>query len=206
MRRAATQRSGHSNGIGGKVGSACLLAVASLIGGVDPAAAAAPAAYVSDAAQSRLEFSGIQAGAEFRAQFKSFTTAVALAPDNVAAAHIEVQITLNSLDSMDADRDKTMRGPEFFDVAHSPVARYTTTSITKTASGYAALGTLTLRGVSKPVPITFQFVPAASGAKLEGDAKVQRLDFGVGTGEWKSTEWVGNEVKVHFSLALRPQP
>jgi hypothetical protein len=31
---------------------------------------------------------------------------------------------------------------------------------------------------------------------------VKRLDFGVGQGDWKSTEWVGNDVTVTFNLRL----
>ena len=106
---------------------------------------------------------------------------------------------------MDKDRDTTMRGPDIFDVAHCPTAHYVTRSVTKTAAGYAAVGALTLRGVTKDVPIDFQFTPSRAGAKLEGTAKLKRLDFGVGQGDWKSTEWVADEVKISFSLVLKPK-
>jgi hypothetical protein len=33
---------------------------------------------------------------------------------------------------------------------------------------------------------------------------IQRLDFGVGQGEWKSTEWVGDDVKLHYDVPLVP--
>jgi polyisoprenoid-binding protein YceI len=117
-----------------------------------------------------------------------------------------VQIDLNSLDTMDKDRDKTMRGPDIFDIAHFPTAHYVTRSFTKTATGYSAVGALTLHGVTKDVPIDFQFVSAAGQSKIEGTAKLKRLEFGVGQGDWKSTEWVKDEVKVAFSLVLKPAP
>ena len=104
---------------------------------------------------------------------------------------------------MDKDRDKTIHGPDVFDVPHFPAARYVTKSITKTASGYTALGSLTLHGVTKDVAIDFQFAATASGAKLDGMGKIKRLDFGVGQGDWKSTEWIADPVKVSFSLALK---
>jgi polyisoprenoid-binding protein YceI len=62
-----------------------------------------------------------------------------------------------------------------------------------------------LRGVTKDVPIDFQFTPGAAGAKLEGSAKLKRLDFGAGQGDWKSTEEVADTVKVSFSLVLKPK-
>jgi polyisoprenoid-binding protein YceI len=168
--------------------------------------AAGPAAsYTADPQQSRLEFAGVQAGAEFKAAFHKFTAAVDFAPDALADSRFDVQIELKSVDSKDNDRDTTIRGPDIFDVAHWPTAHYVTRSIAKTAAGYTAAGALTLRGVTKDVPIDFQFTQGAAGAKLEGGAKLKRLDFGAGQGDWKSTEEVADAVKVSFSLVLKPK-
>jgi polyisoprenoid-binding protein YceI len=180
-----------------------LLAAISLSGAVN--AADPLASYSADPQQSRLEFVGVQAGADFTGGFHKFTAAVDFAPDQLAGSRIEVQIDVNSVDSMDKDRDKTMRGSDVFDVAHWPTAHYVTRSVTKSAAGYAAVGALTLRGVTKDVPIEFKFTQAAAGAKLEGTAKLRRLEFGAGQGDWKSTEWVADEVKVRFSLVLKPK-
>jgi polyisoprenoid-binding protein YceI len=171
------------------------------------ARAAGPAtSYTADPSASRLEFIGVQAGAEFKGSFRKFTAAVDFAPDSLASARFDVQIDLNSLDTMDKDRDQTMRGPDIFDIAHYPTAHYVTRSFTKTAAGYTAVGALTLHGVTKDVPIDFQFVATAGQPKIEGTAKLKRLEFGVGQGDWKSTEWVKDEVKVAFSLVLKPAP
>jgi len=179
------------------------LAAASLSSAI--CAAGAVASYSADPQQSRLEFAGVQAGAEFKAAFHKFTAAVDFAPDALASSRFDVQIELNSVDSKDKDRDTTIRGPDIFDVAHWPTAHYVTRSFTKTATGFAAVGALTLRGVTKDVPIDFQFTPGAAGAKLEGSAKLKRLDFGAGQGDWKSTEEVADAVKVNFSLVLKPK-
>jgi len=183
--------------------SMALLAALSLpvvAGAADPAAS-----YTADPQQSRLEFTGVQAGAEFKGSFHKFSAAVNFSPDALAGSSIDVQIDLNSVDSGDKDRDTTIRGPDIFDVAHAATAHYATRSVTKTAAGYAAVGALTLRGVTKEVPLDFQFTPGPAGAKLTGTAKLKRLDFGAGRGDWKSTEWVADEVKVSFSLVLKPK-
>jgi polyisoprenoid-binding protein YceI len=170
------------------------------------ASAAGPVSgYSADPRQSRLEFVGVQAGAEFKGSFHKFSADVEFAPDTLASSRFDVQIDLKSVDSMDEDRDTTIRGPDIFDVAHWPTAHFVTRSFTKTASGYSAVGALTLRGVTKDVPIDFQFTPAATGGKLEGSAKLKRLDFGAGQGDWKSTEWVDDAVKIRFSLVLKPK-
>jgi polyisoprenoid-binding protein YceI len=164
---------------------------------------AAPVSYTADPQQSRLEFLGVQAGAEFKGVFHKFTAAIEFAPDALAASHFDVQIDLRSADSMDKDRDTTILGADIFDVAHWPTAHYVTRSFTKTAAGYSAVGALTLRGVTKDVPIDFKFTETPGGAKLEGSAKLKRLDFGAGQGDWKSTEWVDDAVKISFVLVLK---
>ncbi|MGP0055554.1 MAG: YceI family protein, partial [Steroidobacteraceae bacterium] len=144
--------------------------------------------------------------AEFQGAFHKFTAVINFAPDALADSQFNVEINLNTVDTQDDDRDSTMRGADIFDVAHFPTARYVTRSFTKSASGYTAAGSLTLHGVTKDVPVDFQFAPTAGGAKLSGTARLKRLDFGVGQGDWKSTKSVGDEVNVAFALVLKPGP
>ena len=168
-------------------------------------AAGAAAGYSADPQQSHLEFVGVQAGADFKGSFHKFTAAVDFAPDALEISHIDVQIDMNSVDSMDKDRDATIRGADIFDVAHFPTAHYVSRAISKTATGYAVQGALTMRGITKDLPIDFQFTKIAMGAKLEGSAKLNRLDFGAGKGDWKTTEWVADAVRISFSLVLKPK-
>ncbi|HMD75361.1 MAG TPA: YceI family protein [Steroidobacteraceae bacterium] len=169
------------------------------------AADGAPPSYTAEAAQSRLQFTGVQAGAEFKAVFHKFTAAIDFAPEDLGGSRFDVLIDLASVDSEDSDRDSTIRGPDIFDLSHFPKAHYLTRGFTKTASGYSAVGALTLRGVTKDVPIDFQFTANAAGAKLDGSASLKRLDFGAGQGDWKSTDQIKDEVKINFSLVLTPK-
>lgn len=175
------------------------------LGAVTSARAAQAVTHFSaDPSASHLDFVGVQAGAEFNGTFHKFSAIVDFSPDALATAHFDVLIEMNSTDTKDTDRDKTLRGPDIFDTAHFPTAHYVTRSVVKTGTGYTALGSLTLHGVTKDVPINFQFATTPA-AKLDGTATLKRLDFGVGQGDWKSTEWVGDSVKVSFSLLLKAQ-
>ena len=166
---------------------------------------ASAATYTADLASSRLEFTGVQAGAAFKGVFHQFSAAVDFDPAALANARIEVTIELKSVDSGDKDRDDTMRGADIFDVAHFPTAHYVTRSIARTATGFSAVGALTLRGVTKDVPIELKFASSAGATTLSGAAELKRLDFGVGRGDWKNTDWVADAVKVAFSLNLKPK-
>jgi hypothetical protein len=41
---------------------------------------------------------------------------------------------------------------------------------------------------------------------MAGQVTIKRLDYGVGQRDWKSTEWVGDDVTVSFTLRLLAQP
>ena len=86
------------------------------------------------------------------------------------------------------------------DTAHSGL----TFSAVQAGARFEAQGKLTIRDVTRPVRLPFTFVVAADGrtARLSGGTTIQRLDFGVGQGEWNDTTWVGNAVDIHFDLAL----
>ena len=68
-----------------------------------------------------------------------------------------------------------------------------------------ANGNLTLHGVTKPVQLKDVFNPNAGGARLSVTGTLNRLDFGVGSGEYKDTSTIANEVLVNGSLNLLPK-
>ena len=75
--------------------------------------------------------------------------------------------------------------------------------IDKGGGKFVGLGKLTLRDVTREVPIEFTHQLDANGAWLKGQAKLKRLDFSVGQGEWKDALWGSNDVRVEFALRLQ---
>jgi polyisoprenoid-binding protein YceI len=153
--------------------------------------------------ESALTFVGNQAGADFEGAFRKFTAQIAFDPAQLAQSRFDVTIDLASVDTRDSERDDILRGPDLFAVQQHPTAHYAAEKFTaRGGAAYTASGKLTLRNVTRDVPIDFTFEQGANGAWLKGTARIRRLDFGVGQGEWKDTEWVGNDVGVKFALKL----
>ena len=59
-----------------------------------PRGAGAAGSFTADPATSRLEFTGVQAGAEFKGVFHKFTASVDFSPDALAAAKFDVVLGL----------------------------------------------------------------------------------------------------------------
>ena len=172
-------------------------------------AATAPSLWAADPAGSTLEFQFVQAGAKTMGRFAKFTADIDFSPANPAIGKFDVAIDMASADTRDKERDDTLRMPDLFNIAKFPRATYVASQFVAKGTGFEGKGKLTLRGVSLDVPVTFTFTPGADATKptatLKGTATVKRLLFGVGQGEWKSTEWISDDVQVQFSLQLLPR-
>jgi polyisoprenoid-binding protein YceI len=118
-----------------------------------------------------------------------------------------VTIQIASLDTQDKDRDSTLASADFFDTQKFPAAQYVATSLAQRAGGgLEAVGKLTVRGVTRDLRVPLTLRATTGGLALTGQVSLKRLDYGVGQGEWKSTEWIGDEVKLQYNVALVKAP
>lgn len=156
--------------------------------------------------QSALTFTAVQAGAEFTGEFREFTADICFAPDQLADSHFHVTVNPASVATQNSDRDAALVSPDFFFVKEYPRAVFDTQTFQAQDAGtFTSTGQLSLRGVTQEEQLTFHFTIHDDGTVLlEGEASVQRLDYGVGQGDWQDTQWVGNDVRVVFHLKLLP--
>jgi Uncharacterized conserved protein len=169
------------------------------------ATAPAVAADYVQAPGSTLAFASRYDGELFTGRFSRFDTKLSFDPASPETGTLDVTIGLASASTGNDDRDTTLKAAEFFDVARFAQARYTANGFRKLDDDrYAADGTLELRGVRKPVTLTFTWKDGAQPV-LEGRAVVKRLDFGVGEGDWADTASIPNEVNVSTRVVLKPR-
>jgi polyisoprenoid-binding protein YceI len=165
--------------------------------------APAIAADYAQAPGSTLAFASRYDGELFTGRFSDFDTKLSFDPARPEAGKLDVSIGLASADTGNADRDYTLKTGDFFDVARFARARYSASGFRRLADGrYAADGTLELRGVSKPVTLTFEWQDGAQPV-LDGKAVVKRLDFGVGGGDWADTGAIPDEVNISTRVVLK---
>lgn len=74
-------------------------------------------------------------------------------------AKVQVTIKTASVDTNHAERDKHLRGEDFFEVDKHPEARFVSTGFEEKGDGTAVLkGDLTLHGVTRPVSIDVKHI------------------------------------------------
>ncbi|RUL64044.1 polyisoprenoid-binding protein [Dyella dinghuensis] len=158
--------------------------------------------YAVQPAGSTLGFTSSFQGSSFDGQFGKWTAAISYDQAKLAASKFDVTVDLSSAKTGDSDRDSALPGPDFFDTAKNPQAHFVTTSFRQQGNQVIAVGNLTLRGVTKPVSLNVTFKPQGSGATLDVSGTVNRLDFGVGGGQYKDTNVIAGDVKITAHLVL----
>lgn len=177
-----------------------------------PAVEAAPAAVseLKDPVQwtvqkgSTLGFSATWSENAIEGRFKTWTADILFSPEALDRSKLTVAIDTASVDTGDAQRDQSLPSGDFFDTAEHPKATFTAAKFRKTGEGkFVADGILDLRGVKKPLSLPFSLKIDGDTATARGVTTLDRTTFGVGQGEWASTDEIAAKVKVSFSLTAK---
>jgi polyisoprenoid-binding protein YceI len=156
--------------------------------------------------KSEIRFTSKQMGVNVDGRFRKWSANIVFLPNDLAKSSAAFEIQLASIDLASEDSESEVKGQVWFDTAKFPVARFASTSM-KDAGGdkYEVVGTLTMKGISKPavVPVTVS-KDAAGNAVADGTFTIKRLDFKLGEGEWADTSTVANDVVVKFRMVLAP--
>ncbi len=153
---------------------------------------------------SRLGFTAQYSVEPVTGTFRKWSARIKFCPDDLPRASFAATISLASADTRDPSRDENLRGPSFFDVARFAQARFTASGFKALAPGrYAASGTLSLHGVSRPVRLVFNLKVVGDTADAQGSTTLSRLAFGVGSDEWTATDQIPDPVTVQFTIRAR---
>ena len=169
-----------------------------------PAWAAPAPVWTVDKAASKVAFSSSFDGGAFAGAFRRWDAAIRFDPANLAGSSVTATFDMASAVTGDSGRDDALPQDDWFAAGRFPKATFTAKSF-KALGGnrYQAVGTLTMRGVTKPLTLPFTLVITGGVAKMTASVGLNRLAFGVGQGEWKTTEVVPGTVTVNISLTAR---
>lgn len=170
-----------------------------------PALAEAPRWRV-DAEASRLFFEATEAGRPVRGEFRSFSADIAFDPARPETARVEVRIATLSAETGRAMHDQALHDGDWFAPAQFPEARFSLEGASRAADGsYLADGTVTLRGRTQPARLAFRLAVEGGIARMEGEAVLDRLAFGIGERTDRSGGWIGRQVRIEVRLVARAE-
>ena len=143
--------------------------------------------YAIDPTHSRIGFVARHAMVtKVRGSFNDFEGSGYFDAENPADSELTLTIQAASIDTRNADRDGHLRSNDFFDMENYPEITFASTEIEQVdAENYRVAGDLTIKGVTKPVTVDFEYAGVAvdpfgnQRIGLEGTTTVNRKDWGV---------------------------
>ena len=156
-----------------------------------------------DTAKSSVTATSKQMNVPVEGKFKKFDAKVSFDPAKPAAGSAQLTIDVASYDLGDDSYNEQVRGKEWFDTKTFPKATFVSSAIAPAGAGkYTVPGTLTIKGKSQTVTFPMTVGQQGGAQTFDGTLPISRLKFDVGTGEWKDTSTVADEVTIKFHIVV----
>ena len=167
--------------------------------------------YTLDASHSRLGFSTRHAMVTtVRGHFSDFVGTATVDTTSPANSSVSLTIAAASIDTGNPDRDGHLASGDFFDAEAHPELTFTSTRVERDAdTTWLITGDLTIKGVSRPVTITFESTGSAVDPYgnlrigFEGGTTISRKDWGL---TWNAALETGgvlvsDKIKLDFDVS-----
>ena len=99
-------------------------------------------------------------------------------------------------------RDAALKDKDFFAVDQYPRIVYPSHSVEARGSTQLAHGVLEIKGKRLDLDVTFSLQREGDNPIVSGTLTLNRLEYGIGIGEWSNTKWLSGEVNVQFRATL----
>lgn len=147
---------------------------------------------------SNVSFKIKNAGFTVDGKFGNVTGTIQFDPAKSSGNKIEASIDAKTINTDNGTRDGHLKKEEYFSVEKYPKISMKATAITKETDGkFKGLFTLTIKGISKIVPVLFSFTEQEGKAKLSGSFKINRLDYTVGSSSIIMSDDVNISIEVN---------
>ncbi|MDR6446792.1 polyisoprenoid-binding protein YceI [Paraburkholderia terricola] len=134
-------------------------------------------------------------------KFRKFSAQLNFDPAKPTAGSANVSIDTGSYDLGADDYNKQAQGKEWFDSAAYPAATFVSSAIAPAGGNqYKITGKLTIKGKSQTVVVPVTIASQGATQTFDGALPIRRTQFDVGTGEWKDTSVVADEVVIKFHI------
>jgi len=160
-----------------------------------------------DIAKSTMSATSKQMNVPVEGTFKKFTAQLDFDPAKPTVGSASVSIDTASYDLGDESYNQQARGKDWFDTAHFPAATFVSSGIAPAggANQFKVTGKLTIKGKSQSVVVPVTITQQGATQTFDGALPIKRTQYDIGTGEWKDTSVVADEVVIKFHIVAAKQ-
>src|SRR3977135_854809 len=135
-------------------------------------------------------------------RFNDISGPVVFDKDNPSKSSVELSVLVESLDTNNSIRERSLKSPDFFNAKQFPTLTFKSTKVEGGGDTLKVSGDLTIRGVTKPVTVDFKKGGEGKGifGEMRGGGEtrftIKRSNFGMNFQQGA----VGDEVSIILSL------
>jgi polyisoprenoid-binding protein YceI len=118
-------------------------------------------------------------GGDPSGQFSGLKGTIIFDPNDLANSKFDESIDVTTINTGNGMKNTHAKSEKWFDAEKYPTIQFTSSAITKAASGYEAKGILNMHGVQKEIVIPFTFEDNI----FKGSIAVNRMDYNINTAE-----------------------
>ncbi|GAA1704618.1 YceI family protein [Kribbella sp. NPDC056951] len=140
--------------------------------------------YSLDTAHTEIGFTVRHLMTKVRGTFQEFSGEIVV-KDSLEESTANVSIELASVHTRNEQRDGHLRSGDFFDAENSPKMTFVSTALKAEGDDYILAGDLTIKDVTKPVELAFEFLGVDQNAYgqtilgFEASTSISRKDWGI---------------------------
>ena len=143
-------------------------------------------------------------------RFGSVSGTVNYDPSDLTKSSIDVVVKTDSISTDNENRDRDLRGPNFFETDKYPEAHFVSKKIEKRGDQWYAIGDLTIKDVTKQVELPFELNSAntkmGTAVGITASTKINRKDYHINYNRLLDNGGavVSDDVKLDISIEARP--
>lgn len=170
--------------------------------------------YVADKAHTNIGFTvKHMVISTVPGKFNNYTIDFIFDANDLNKSSIKVTIKTASINTDDEKRDEHLRSADFFDAAKYLEITFVSSSIMKKGNDYVAKGTLTMRGVSREIELSFKILGPVQDPwgntkmGVEASLTVDRQDYGISWSKSLDTGGlvVSDDVNIKLDVELQKE-
>jgi polyisoprenoid-binding protein YceI len=135
-------------------------------------------------------------------RFNDISGTVVFDKDNPSKSSVELSVPVESLDTHNSIRERSLKSPDFFDAKQFPAMTFKSTKVEGSGDMLKVSGDLTIHGVTKSLTVDFKKGGEGKGVfgEMRGGGEtrfiIRRSDFGMNFEQGE----IGDEVTIILSL------
>lgn len=158
-------------------------------------------------AGSSIAFSGVQRGEIFSGTFFDWDADITFSADDLAHSSVLAKIDTDKVSSKLAEVAQYVTASAWLDSKQYPQASFKSTSFEQVdETHFIVTGDFTLKGVTKQISFPFILDKGEDDKTvMTAEFPINRLDYGVGSGDWADTTFVGDEIMIKLHISAEPE-